>query len=124
MNLFRSDRLFEEAARSADGCDKLLHRLKRARTFGFISFLALAFITLGFCVWALVLLMRVIHSPTLATPPSVDTILSFPPSLVASLAVAVLFGLALDFAMILHNDACIKMLLLIRGQQTLSAATK
>ena len=115
----RFDRFFEEAGSSTDSCDKLLKRLQRARKLCFVSFFGLLLVALAVCLWAFIPLMRWLHSPTFPMPPSVDWLVSsIPPSLIYTIAVPVFIGLAFDFAFLLHNDVCIKMLVFMRAYQT------
>ncbi len=124
MFLNRFDRIFEEAGRSPDSCDKLLKRLQRSRKLCLISILVLALVALALCLWAFIPLMRWLNSPTFPIPPSVDRLVSsIPPSLIYTISVPFFIGLALDFAFMLHNDVCIKMLLFMRGHQTRPTAT-
>jgi predicted nucleic acid-binding Zn ribbon protein len=116
MFVNRFDRLYEEAGRSSDSCDNLLKRLERSRHLYIISFLVLLLFALAVCVWAFIRLMRWFESPTLSVPPSLDRVI-YP------LVVPFCIGLAFDFALILHTDVCIKMLLFMRGHQTRPTAT-
>ena len=118
MKLFRSDHLFEEAARSTESCDKLLKRLQRERKFNLISILVLALVALTLCLLAFIPLMGWLHSPTFPMPPSLDWLVtSFPPSLIYSILMVLFVGLTGQFALMLHNDVCIKMLLFMRGHR-------
>ena len=114
----RFDRLFEEASSSPECCDKLLKRLQRSRKLCVISFLVLALIALALCLSAFIPLIGWLRSPTFPMPPSVDWIVSsIPPSLIYTVSVPFFIGIALNFAFMLHNDVCIKMLLFMRGHQ-------
>lgn len=114
----RFDRFFEEAGRSPECCDKLLKRLLLARKLCLISFFGILLTALAICLWAFIPLMSFISSPTFPPPHPVDRILSIPPSLIITIAVPFIIGLAFDFAFLLHNDVCIKMILFMRGHQT------
>lgn len=114
----RFDRFYEEAGRSPASCDILLKRLHRARKLCLISFFGLLLVALAVCLWAFIPLIRFLDSPTVPASPSVDRIVSIPPSLLITIAIPIFIGLAFDFAFLLHNDVCIKMILFMRGHQT------
>lgn len=118
MNFFRSDHLFEEAARSADNCDKLLKRLQRERKLNLIFLLAQAFVALALCIAAFIPFIRWLRSPTFPLPPALAWIVSsISPSFIYAISVPFFMGLAVQFGFMLHNDVCIKMLLFSRGHQ-------
>lgn len=108
---FRSDRLFEEAARSTDGCDKLLKRLQRLRRLIWVSSFGFSIIALGFCIWAFIPLNRWLNSPESPAPSLTSA------SAIIALAIPFFFAMGSLWAGFLHTDACVKFLLIIRGQQ-------
>ncbi len=121
MKLFKSDQLFEEAGRSPESCEKLIARLKRQRRVRWIVLLGTVVITIGFCVWGFVLALRVLYWMETKSPSLPEPNLPFDATLIKMLTPMVLVFMITQIINISHNDACLKMLLILRAQQGLSS---
>lgn len=120
MKIFASDRLFEEAARSPESCDKLLKKLRRARMFSLIAGLALGLIPIALGIPLIVGLMRFLNSPFTVSPPTLAGH-SVSAAMIWAAALPLLVGIITQIIFMMHCDACIKMLLFVRGQQNSSS---
>ena len=117
MKFSSSDRLFEEAARSPESYDKLLRKLKRERRFSFIAGLALGIIPIGFGIPLLIRMHRVMESPDTVSLPTVWGV-PFNAAMISLMAAPLMAGIIAQSILMRHADACIKMLLFVRGQQS------
>ena len=113
----KSDRLFEEAARSPEDCDKLLKRFKRIRTVQFITMLMFVLVVVAFGVWLAVPLQRILTNPELPAPEWLDAA----KHVAMPLMTLTLFFMALQLILLNYTDSSIKMLLLVRGKANATA---
>lgn len=120
MNFFKSDRLFEEAGRSAESCEKLLKRLRRIRLHGLIIFFGTGAVSLGFFVWGMAGAARVLNAMGETVAPSSIPDLPIDASFVRMFTPVILTLLVSQSIWLQHHDALIKMLLILRAQQGLS----
>ena len=114
---FRTDRLFIEAAQNPRHCDRLLKRLKRDRIFLWIVLIVVGCAALGCLAWELHRFSQ--YLDTIVSTPLSDLGKHSKVSLswAGYVGIGLSFQLFLDFAVLHHNDACIKMLLILREQQ-------
>ncbi len=114
--LFRTDRLFAEAARSPEHCDKLLKRLQRARAWLLVIFILIACLAAAGLCYEFSRIMRFLDAIVISPPGSKTP---DPPqlSLIALLSTMAMLTLPFEWATILHADACVKMLLILQQQQ-------
>ena len=106
------NRLYEEATRSSEACERLLKRLKKTRTIQFITMLGFALVVAASAVWLLIPIHRFLTDPPLPAPAWLDPAryLAMP------LVVSFLFVATLQLMGLNHTEACIKMLLLFRAK--------
>jgi hypothetical protein len=115
MNVFRTDKLYEEAARTPEASDNLLKRLQRARRSSCILFVIFILLVAAFCVWGLVVGAQWMRNPSPESP----WWLSANPWILAGPIV----GAALiEFIWMVSYDSQIKMLLFLRSQRNWSNA--
>jgi hypothetical protein len=115
--LFRTDRLFIEAAQSPTHCDRLLKRLKRDRVFLSIVLIVVACAALGCLAWEFSRFSQ--YLDTIGSTSLTDLDKRLKPSLswAGYVGIALSFQVIFEFVVLLHSDACIKMLLILREQQ-------
>ena len=120
---FRSDRVFEEAARSDEACDKLILRLQRARRLEFVFLLVLLLLVLAAGGWASMQLNHILDSIVSGTPhTNTESALKKLTMKAAAFIVPFLVVMGSSIVHLLHTDACIKMLIFIRGRQSRQSA--
>ena len=117
MNFFPSDRLYEEAARSPESYDKLLKKLRRARMVSGICMLVIGIITVGVSVPLSIRAMQVLKSPETVSLPKLGGV-TVDASLIGPVAALLLIGFIQHLIFMMHCDACIKLLLFMRVQQS------
>ena len=113
----KSDRLYEEAALSPEAFDRLLNRLQRTRTNILTTNWVLALVLAAFGVWLLIRLKLFLTDPTQPAPAWLDPAKYLAMPLVTS----ILFVVTTQLIGLSHTDACIKMLLLVRGKANATA---
>ena len=113
--LFRTDRLFAEAAQSRERCDRLLKGYARGRLVLFIFVIVFGALALaGLCHEASQLrhfLDAISNSGLGDKPPDVPKL-----SPLAPFTLVLLFVFILEFIFVLHADACVKLLMIVRQQ--------
>ena len=109
MKLFRTDKLYEDAARTAEDSDTLLRRLRRSRRNSCIIFGALCLLVLLFCAWGLVLASQWFRNPSQELPALLSKDLW-------AFALLILGIGLMEFVWMVSYDTQIKMLLFLRNQ--------
>ena len=116
MTIFRHDRLYTEAAQSPEHCDRLLKRIKRDRIIIAILILIIAALAMAGFLYEYSRFTRfldaIVNSPPGSKTPDVPRV-----SFVAYLSCMLSFTVLVEMGMFFHTDACVRMLLILQGQQ-------
>lgn len=116
MPLFRTDRLFAEAAQSPEHCNKLLKRIKRGRLGLFIAVIVFGGLVIAGICYEISQLGRFIdnivnlkYGDKSPDGPKLSTF--------APVTLSLLLPFIVEFIFLLYADACVKMILILQRQQ-------
>lgn len=121
MTIFRTDRLFAEAAQSPKHCDRLLQRLKRSRVTILILLLVIAALAGAGLWYEASRFTRCVD--TIANSSLGDKTPDVPGlSLIGYLSLTLTFTVFLELIFFNHTDTCVKMLIILQQQQSVARA--